>query len=266
MLSTKEEKMEAFGRLLDVLHDLRTQCPWDMKQTMDSLRNLTIEETYELADAITDKDLPGVREELGDIMLHLIFYARIAEEQGAFSIAEVLHAQCDKLIHRHPHIYGDVQVSGEEEVKKNWEQLKLKEGKHSVLQGVPNSLPALIKAYRIQDKAAQVKFQWENTEQVWEKIREEMEELSEVLATPNASDKIEEELGDLMFSLVNLSRYIGVDPETALERTNKKFIQRFTYIEQKAKQENRDLKAMTLEEMDAWWNEAKRISREKNNP
>ncbi|MEZ5013163.1 MAG: nucleoside triphosphate pyrophosphohydrolase [Chitinophagales bacterium] len=199
-------------------------------------------------------------------MLHDLLYLRIAEEQSAFSIAEVLHAQCDKLIHRHPHIYGDVQVSGEEEVKKNWEQLKLKEGKHSVLQGVPNSLPALIKAYRIQDKAAQVKFQWENTEQVWEKIREEMEELSEVLATPNASDKIEEELGDLMFSLVNLSRYIGVDPETALERTNKKFIQRFTYIEQKAKQENRDLKAMTLEEMDAWWNEAKRISREKNNP
>jgi XTP/dITP diphosphohydrolase len=257
-MNTRQDKMEAFGRLLDIMDDLREKCPWDRKQTMESLRNLTIEETYELADAIHASDLNGVREELGDLMLHMIFYSKIGEEQGAFDMADVLHAQCDKLIHRHPHIYGDVVVSSEEDVKRNWEQLKLKEGKVSVLQGVPVSLPALIKAYRIQDKAGQVNFQWENTLQVWEKVLEELGELKEHLdASAPVQADIEDEFGDLLFALVNLSRYIGVDPENALERTNKKFIRRFSYIEKQAIQSGKQLTDMSLAEMDQLWNEAK---------
>ncbi len=258
-MNSRQEKMEAFGRLLDIMDELREQCPWDRKQTMDTLRNLTIEETYELADAIADGDLKGVKEEIGDILLHMIFYSKIGEEQEAFDIADVLHAQCEKLIHRHPHIYGDVKVQDEEEVKRNWEQLKLKEGKHSVLQGVPSSLPALIKAYRIQDKAGQVNFQWENTNQLWEKVDEEMRELKEQIQLAVSNEHIEDEFGDLLFALFNLSRYIHVDPEMALERTNKKFIRRFSYIETHAASSGKPLREMSLEEMDALWNEAKRL-------
>ena len=253
-----EAKLEAFKRLLNIMDDLRNQCPWDKKQTIHTLRNLTIEETYELADSITASDWQGIKEELGDVLLHMIFYSKIGEEQEQFSIADVLNAQCEKLIHRHPHIYGDVKVKDEEEVKKNWEQLKLKEGKTSVLQGVPQGLPAMIKAFRIQEKAAQVKFEWENTQQVWNKVEEEMMELKEVFTTPDYDKlRLEDEFGDLMFSMINLSRFIHVDPENALERTNKKFMHRFQYIEAKAKEQNRSLKEMTLEEMDALWNEAK---------
>ena len=255
-----EAKLTAFNRLLTIMDELRSQCPWDKKQTIHSLRNLTIEETYELADAITGNDWQGIKEELGDVLLHMIFYCKIGEEQEQFSIADVLNAQCEKLIHRHPHIYGDVKVADEEEVKKNWEQLKLKEGKKSVLQGVPNGLPSMIKAYRIQEKAAQVKFEWENTQQVWDKVEEEMQELKEVIATPDYDKlKLEEEFGDLMFSMINLSRFIKVDPENALERTNKKFITRFRYIEEQARAQNKDLNTMTLAEMDALWNEAKKV-------
>ena len=253
-----EAKLDAFKRLLNIMDDLRNQCPWDKKQTIHTLRNLTIEETYELADSITASDWQGIKEELGDVLLHMIFYSKIGEEQEQFSIADVLNAQCEKLIHRHPHIYGDVKVRDEEEVKKNWEQLKLKEGKTSVLQGVPQGLPAMIKAFRIQEKAAQVKFEWENTQQVWNKVEEEMMELKEVFTTPDYDKlRLEDEFGDLMFSMINLSRFIHVDPENALERTNKKFMHRFQYIEAKAKEQNRSLKEMTLEEMDALWNEAK---------
>ncbi len=253
-----EAKLDAFKRLLNIMDDLRSQCPWDKKQTIHTLRNLTIEETYELADSITASDWQGIKEELGDVLLHMIFYSKIGEEQEQFSIADVLNAQCEKLIHRHPHIYGDVKVKDEEEVKKNWEQLKLKEGKTSVLQGVPQGLPAMIKAFRIQEKAAQVKFEWENTQQVWNKVEEEMMELKEVFTTPDYDKlRLEDEFGDLMFSMINLSRFIHVDPENALERTNKKFMHRFQYIEAKAKEQNRSLKEMTLQEMDALWNEAK---------
>lgn len=256
MRTSKEEKLQAFSRLLDIMDDLRAQCPWDKKQTIHSLRNLTIEETYELTDAITREDWKDIREELGDILLHMIFYSKIGEEQQQFSIADVLHAQCEKLIHRHPHIYGDVQVQDEEEVKRNWEQLKLKEGKRSVLQGVPNGLPALIKAYRIQEKAAQVKFEWEETEQVWDKVMEEMQELRHAAGNTDA-DAVESEMGDLLFSLINLSRFLKVDPENALERTNNKFIKRFRYIEEQATAAGKDMRQMTLAEMDALWNEAK---------
>lgn len=253
-----EAKLEAFKRLLNIMDDLRNQCPWDKKQTIHTLRNLTIEETYELAESITANDWQGIKEELGDVLLHMIFYSKIGEEQAQFSIADVLNAQCEKLIHRHPHIYGDVKVKDEEEVKKNWEQLKLKEGKKSVLQGVPQGLPAMIKAFRIQEKAAQVKFEWENTQQVWDKVEEEMMELKEVFSTPDYDKlRLEDEFGDLMFSMINLSRFIHIDPENALERTNKKFMHRFQYIEAKAKEQNKSLKEMTLEEMDALWNEAK---------
>ncbi|MBK7567864.1 MAG: nucleoside triphosphate pyrophosphohydrolase [Bacteroidetes bacterium] len=251
-------KKAAFERLLTIMDELRAECPWDKKQTIHTLRNLTIEETYELADAITDNNWNHIKEELGDILLHIIFYSKIGEEQNEFSIADVLNAQCEKLIHRHPHIYGDIKVKDEAEVKKNWEQLKLKEGKKSVLEGVPQSLPAIIKAYRMQEKAAQVKFEWENTSQVWEKVEEELNEFKEVAFNPNPDKtKMEEEFGDLLFSLVNLSRFIQIDPETALEKTNKKFIKRFQYIEQKATEQNRTLNDMTLAEMDALWNEAK---------
>ncbi|MFN3939144.1 MAG: nucleoside triphosphate pyrophosphohydrolase [Chitinophagales bacterium] len=257
-MHTTEYKKQAFERLLTIMDELRAQCPWDKKQTIHTLRNLTIEETYELADAITAADYKGIKEELGDIFLHMLFYAKIASEVGEFDIADVLHAQCEKLIHRHPHIYGDVKVKDEVEVKKNWEQLKLKEGKKSILQGVPKSLPAMIKAYRIQEKAAQVKFEWEHKQQVWEKVEEELAEFKEIaMAEQMDAKKMEEEFGDLLFSLINVSRFIKVDPENALELTNLKFIKRFQYIEEKAREQRRNVNDMTLEEMDALWNEAK---------
>ncbi len=249
------QKLEAFARLLKIMDELREQCPWDRKQTFQSLRNLTIEETYELADAIIDEDLPGIKEEIGDLMLHMVFYAKIASESGAWDIADALHAVCDKLIKRHPHIYGDLVVNSEEEVKKNWEQLKLQEGKKSVLSGVPRSLPAMVKAYRMQDKTKQVGFEWENSEQVWEKVEEEMAEFRETLQQDMSQEKREEEFGDVLFSLVNYARFVGIDPETALERVNQKFKRRFEYIEAKAP---KALREMTLAEMDALWNEAKR--------
>lgn len=257
-MHTTEEKKQAFERLLAIMDDLRAQCPWDRKQTIHTLRNLTIEETYELADAITASDFNGMKEELGDLFLHILFYSKIAGEEQAFDIADVIHAQCEKLIHRHPHIYGDVQVADEEEVKKNWEQLKLKEGKKSILQGVPKSLPAMIKALRIQEKAAQVKFEWQHTAQVYQKVDEELLEFKEIALSENPNPgKLEEEFGDLLFSLINLARFIKVDPEHALELTNLKFIKRFQYIEEKARAQRRNLNDMTLEEMDAFWNEAK---------
>jgi XTP/dITP diphosphohydrolase len=254
MNHTLEEKKEAFGRLLTIMDELREQCPWDRKQTLESLRNLTIEETYELADAILDQDLPGIKEEIGDLMLHMVFYARIASEQGAFDVSDALHAICDKLIARHPHIYGDVQVKDEAEVKKNWEQLKLKEGKKSLLAGVPSSLPAMVKAYRMQEKTAQVGFEWDETAQVWAKVQEELQELDENVQNGASKADIEDEFGDVLFSLINYARFIGVDPETALERCNRKFKSRFEYLESKAP---RPLQDMTLAEMDALWNEAK---------
>lgn len=255
-----QRKQAAFGRLLVIMDELREQCPWDKKQTIESLRNLTIEETYELADAILEGNLTDIKEEIGDIMLHLVFYARIASEQGAFDIADALHAVCDKLIHRHPHVYGDVKVKDEAEVKRNWEQLKLAEGKKSILQGVPKSLPALVKAYRIQEKTKQVGFEWENAEQTWEKVEEEIGELREAVLEKHDAAHIEEEFGDVMFALVNYARFIGVDPETALERVNQKFKTRFEYIEVNAP---RPLTEMSLTEMDMLWNEAKIL--EKNN-
>lgn len=258
-MHTMDQKKEAFARILTIMDELRMLCPWDKKQTIHTLRNLTIEETYELAEAITENNYLAIREELGDILLHVLFYAKISDEQNAFDIADVMHAQCEKLIHRHPHIYGNLSVTDEDEVKKNWEQLKLKEGKTSILQGVPSALPALIKAYRMQEKAAQVNFEWETTTQVWNKVEEELQELKEIVLHENENTgKTEEEFGDLLFSLINLSRYLKLDPENALEKTNKKFMHRFQYIEQKAKEQNRNLKEMTLAEMDALWNEAKK--------
>ncbi|HYG53180.1 MAG TPA: nucleoside triphosphate pyrophosphohydrolase [Flavobacteriales bacterium] len=253
-----EQKLQAFARLLKIMDELREQCPWDKKQTIQSLRHLTIEETYELADAIVQNDLESVKKELGDLMLHLVFYARIASETNAFNIADVLNAVCDKLIDRHPHIYGDVKVKDENEVKANWEKLKLKEGNRSVLEGVPVSLPAMVKAIRIQEKARGVGFDWENSDQVWDKVHEELEELKKEVDTK--SDKMEEEFGDLLFALINYSRFIGVNPEDALEKTNKKFIKRFQYLESESKKDGKKMGEMTLEEMDVYWNRAKRIS------
>jgi len=253
-MNTTQQKLDAFARLLTIMDELREQCPWDRKQTLESLRNLTIEETYELADAILDNDLPGVKEEIGDILLHMVFYAKIGSEQGAFDIADALHAICDKLVSRHPHIYGDVQVADEAEVKRNWEQLKLKEGKKSLLAGVPISLPAMVKAYRMQEKTKQVGFEWENTEQVWAKVEEEIGELQDNIRNAAPQADIEEEFGDVLFSLVNYGRFIGVDPETALERVNRKFKSRFEYIERQAP---KPLQDMTLAEMDVLWEEAK---------
>ena len=249
-----KDKLDAFARLLKIMDELREGCPWDRKQTFQSLRNLTIEETYELADAILEENLDDIKEESGDIILHLVFYAKIASEQGAWDIADALNAVCDKLINRHPHIYGDLKVADEEEVKKNWEQLKLQEGKKGILAGVPNSLPAMVKAYRMQEKTKQVGFEWENTEQVWSKVQEEMAELKETLDKDMSQEKKEEEFGDVLFSLINYARFLNIDPETALEKINKKFKARFEYIEGKAP---KALKDMTLEEMDFLWNEAK---------
>lgn len=255
-MNSRHEKLEAFGRLLDIMDELREGCPWDRKQTMESLRHLTIEETYELADAILEKDTEEIKKEIGDLMLHMVFYAKIGSETNDFDIADVLNSICKKLIDRHPHIYGDVKVADEEEVKQNWEKLKLKEGKKSVLEGVPKSLPALVKATRIQDKAKGVGFDWEKPEQVWEKVQEELQEFKEASDSLD-QEAMESEFGDVLFSLINYSRFIDIDPETALERTNKKFIHRFQYLEGKANEMGKPLSEMTLAEMDVFWNEAK---------
>ncbi|MBX2922588.1 MAG: nucleoside triphosphate pyrophosphohydrolase [Chitinophagaceae bacterium] len=251
----------AFLRLVKIMDDLREKCPWDRKQTIHSLRSLTIEETYELADAITENDWKGIKEELGDVMLHMVFYAKIGQEQGAFSLKEVLNGVCEKLIARHPHIYGDVKVNNEEDVKRNWEKLKLKEGKKSVLSGVPVSLPATVKAIRLQEKAKQVGFEWDETSQVWNKVQEEMNELQEAIQQ-NDQQAIEAEYGDLIFSLINYARFLHVDAESALERTNRKFIKRFTQMEEQATAGGKNLQDMTLEEMDDLWNEVKRQNKE----
>jgi MazG family protein len=247
----------AFLRLVSIMDDLREKCPWDKKQTEQTLRPLTIEELYELADAITDNDWKGIKEEIGDLLLHIVFYAKIGAEQQQFTLEEAINGVCDKLIHRHPHIYGDVQVKDEEEVKQNWEKLKLKEGKKSVLSGVPVSLPAVVKATRLQEKAKQVGFEWDNREQVWDKVEEESNELHEAVAA-NEQHKIEEEFGDLLFSLINYARFLQIDAENALEKTNKKFIKRFTLMEQEALQQGKSLMDMTLNEMDAIWNTIKK--------
>ncbi|MFK7946576.1 MAG: nucleoside triphosphate pyrophosphohydrolase [Saprospiraceae bacterium] len=248
-----DEKLKAFERLLTIMDELRTQCPWDRKQTFQSLRKLTIEETYELADAILDENTEDIKEEVGDLMLHMVFYSKIGEEKGAFDVGDALNGICEKLIKRHPHIYGDVKVTSEEDVKRNWEQLKLKEGKKSILQGLPNSLPALVKALRMQEKTKQVGFEWETAEQVWEKVEEELEEL-QVEVKKNDKQKMEDEFGDVLFALVNYARFLDIDPEAALERTNRKFKRRFEFIEEKAP---KPLENMTLEEMDNLWNQAK---------
>ncbi len=257
-MNTRKDQLKAFDRLLTIMDELRAQCPWDKKQTFESLRHLTIEETYELGDAILDKDLQEIKRELGDVLLHIVFYAKIGSETGDFDIADVAHGICDKLISRHPHIYGDVKVQDEEEVKRNWENLKLKEGKLSVLEGVPKSLPALVKANRIQDKVAGVGFDWEEPDQVWEKIQEELGEFHEEVRKKD-KEAMENEFGDVLFSMINYARFLNINPENALERTNKKFTKRFQYLESKAKQLGKLLKDMTLEEMDVFWEEAKKV-------
>jgi XTP/dITP diphosphohydrolase len=254
---SNNDAAKAFMRLVKIMDELREKCPWDRKQTIQSLRSLTIEETYELADAITENNWQGLKEELGDLLLHIVFYARIAKEQHQFSLEESIHAICDKLIARHPHVYGDVEAKNEEEVKRNWEKLKLKEGKKSVLSGVPLSLPAVVKATRLQEKAKQVGFEWDNREQVWEKVEEEMQELKDAVESKDMV-KMEEELGDVFFSLINYARFLQVDAENALERTNRKFIERFTRMELEALQKGQALSEMTLAEMDAIWNQIKK--------
>lgn len=253
----RAREMAAFSRLLDIMDDLRAKCPWDQKQTMDSLRHLTIEETYELSDAILEKDMDEIKKELGDLLLHIVFYSKIASETDDFTVDEMIHAVCDKLVVRHPHIYGDTEVENEEDVKQNWEKIKLKQGSKSVLGGVPKSLPAMIKAMRIQEKAAGVGFDWDETNQVWDKVKEEVQEFSEKV---NGTDEEkEDEFGDILFALVNYARFIDVNPEAALERTNKKFIKRFNFIEEKAKEAGKSLPDMTLAEMEAFWQQAKSL-------
>tara|TARA_R110002012_G_scaffold64308_4_gene169079 strand:+ start:4724 stop:5497 length:774 start_codon:yes stop_codon:yes gene_type:complete len=256
-MNTREDQLKAFDRLLTIMDELRAQCPWDKKQTMETLRHLTIEETYELGDAILDKDLEEVKKELGDVLLHIVFYSKIGSETNDFDIADVCNGICEKLIHRHPHIYGDVKVENEEDVKRNWENLKLKEGKTSVLEGVPKSLPALVKASRIQEKVAGVGFDWEEPHQVWEKVEEELQEFKDEVKAGNC-DAMESEFGDVLFSMVNYARFLKINPENALERTNKKFTKRFQYLEAKAKSLNKNLKDMTLGEMDVFWEESKK--------
>jgi XTP/dITP diphosphohydrolase len=257
-MSDKKNQLKAFERLLIIMDELREQCPWDKKQTMESLRHLTIEEVYELGDAILDNDLIEVKKELGDVLLHIVFYSKIGSETNDFDIADVCNAICDKLIERHPHIYGDVKVENEEDVKRNWEQLKLKEGKKSVLEGVPRSLPALVKANRIQDKVAGVGFDWEQPEQVFQKVEEELAELRSEVKKGDV-EAIENEFGDVLFSMINYARFLKVNPENALEKTNKKFIKRFQYLESKANELNKSLKDMSLQEMDVFWEEAKHL-------
>jgi XTP/dITP diphosphohydrolase len=254
-----DRRLEQFERLLNIMDELREKCPWDRKQTLETLRHLTIEETYELADAILDNDLPEIKKELGDILLHIVFYAKIGSEQQAFDMADVAEGICDKLISRHPHIYGDVKVADEEEVTQNWEKLKLKEGKTSVLEGVPKSLPAMIKATRIQEKARGVGFDWDDQEQVWAKVNEELGELKAEIDSNAHHAKLEDEFGDVLFSMINYARFLNVDPEMALERTNRKFIKRFQYLEAGAKADGKELANMTLAEMDEYWNAAKKL-------
>lgn len=261
--ATASTPASAFERLLTILNTLREHCPWDRKQTMQSLRHLSIEEMYELTDAILDEDLPEVKKELGDLLMHLVFYAKIADEQGAFDIRDVLNAVCDKLIARHPHIYADIEVQNEDDVKQNWEALKLKEGNRSVLSGVPKGLPSLVKAYRIQDKVRGVGFDWADKSQVWAKVEEELQEFkSEFNIEQGAemdTDKAEQEFGDLLFSLINYARHLNINPENALERTNKKFIRRFEHLENRARANNQQLQDMNLDEMDVYWDEAKKM-------
>lgn len=258
MSNSREDQLEAFDRLLTIMDELREQCPWDRKQTIQSLRHLTIEETYELGDAILDNDLVEIKKELGDVLLHIVFYAKIASETNDFDMADVANEICEKLISRHPHIYGDVKVENEEDVKRNWESLKLKEGNKSVLSGVPKSLPALVKANRIQDKVAGVGFDWEEPKQVFEKVKEELAEL-QFEVEKGDKDTMESEFGDVLFSMINYARFLKINPENALERTNKKFIKRFQYLEQQAKALDKSISDMTLAEMDVYWEEAKRL-------
>jgi len=257
-MNSRKAQLQAFDRLLTIMDELRAQCPWDKKQTMQTLRHLTIEETYELGDAILENDLEEVKKELGDLLLHIVFYAKIGSETDDFDMADVCNDICEKLITRHPHIYGDITVENEEQVKQNWETIKLGEGKKSVLEGVPRSLPALVKANRVQDKVAGVGFDWERPEQVFLKVQEELQELQEEVARSDA-DRIESEFGDVLFSMINYARFLNVNPENALERTNKKFIKRFQYLEGKAKETGKSLKDMSLDEMDVFWEEAKKI-------
>ncbi|VAW26173.1 Nucleoside triphosphate pyrophosphohydrolase MazG [hydrothermal vent metagenome] len=257
--TAKQKKLKAFERLLDIMDDLRAGCPWDKEQTLESLRHLTVEEVYELSDAILDKNMDEIREELGDLMMHLLFYAKIGEEKKAFDVWDILEGISDKLVYRHPHIYGGVEVADADEVADNWEKLKLKEGKKSVLSGVPRSLPPLLKAYRMQEKVKGVGFEWKERAQVWDKVEEEMNELKTEVEQNTSKDKIEEEFGDLLFALVNYARYAGINPDDALERTNRKFIRRFQYIETQSAKEGHNLTEMTLEEMDVYWNRAKEM-------
>ena len=259
-MNSRKQQLEAFNRLLDIMDELREKCPWDKKQTLESLRHLTIEETYELADAILENDLHEIKNELGDVLLHLVFYAKIGAEKKAFDMGDVANAISEKLIARHPHIYGDTVVENEEEVKQNWEKLKLKEGKNSVLEGVPKSLPALVKATRIQDKVSGVGFDWEEPHQVWDKVQEELSELNEEIKK-GTKDTIESEFGDVLFSMINYARFINVSPENALEKTNKKFMNRFQYLEKAAKKEGKELTEMSLSEMDVYWELSKKMFR-----
>ncbi|MCD6544861.1 MAG: nucleoside triphosphate pyrophosphohydrolase [Flavobacteriaceae bacterium] len=256
-MNNREKQLQAFGKLLDIMDEIREKCPWDKKQTFESLRHLTIEETYELGDAILDNDIPEIKKELGDMLLHIVFYAKIASESKGFDIADVIQSINEKLVHRHPHVFGDLKIETEEEVAKNWEKLKLKEGRKSVLEGVPRSLPALVKASRIQDKAASAGFDWDNSEQVFEKVQEEIFELYHEVKE-NDQLKMEAEFGDVLFSMINYARFIKVDPESALERTNKKFIKRFQYLEKETKKQGLQLSEMTLEEMDVYWTKSKK--------
>jgi len=257
-MHTREQQLEAINRLLNIMDELRSKCPWDKKQTFQSLRHLTIEETYELGDAVLNNNFQEIKKELGDLLLHIVFYAKIGSETNDFDIADVANSIAEKLIYRHPHIYGDVTVKNEDEVKQNWEKLKLKEGKKSVLEGVPTSLPSMVKANRIQEKVAGVGFDWEKPEQVWEKVQEELGELNDEIAK-GSNDNIEAEFGDVLFSMINYARFINVNPENALERTNIKFIKRFQYLEEAAKKEGKSLHDMSLTEMDVFWNESKKI-------
>ena len=257
-----KDRLIAFDRLINIMDELREKCPWDKKQTMESLRYLTIEELYELSDAILDGKMDEIKKELGDILLHIVFYAKIASEKNKFNITDVINGICEKLIYRHPHIYGDKKVNDEFEVKRNWEKLKMKEGKNSVLEGVPNSLPAIVKSYRIQEKVRGIGFDWDNTDQVWDKVDEEIIELKEEVKNGDL-DKIESEFGDVLFALINYSRFIGINPENALEKTNKRFINRFQIMERLIKSKNLDLSEMKLKEMDEFWEKAKKIYNQK---
>ena len=256
-MNNREKQLEEFGKLLDIMDEIRDKCPWDRKQTFESLRYLTIEETYELGDAILDNDLPEIKKELGDLLLHIVFYAKIGSETKSFDIADVIHAINKKLVYRHPHVFGDLKVESEEEVAKNWEKLKLKEGRKSILEGVPRSLPAMVKASRIQDKAASAGFDWDNSEQVFDKVQEEITELHNEIKN-NDQSKMEAELGDVLFSIINYARFIKVDPESALERTNKKFIKRFQFLEKESIKKGKGLVDMSLEEMDVYWERSKK--------